>query len=165
VRACSLALWLSLAAGGAACGGGDETQQPPVQRGVAEPAAVGTDTVAADSAAAPAQAQPGLVREVFAYRGTGRDPFLSLLRSGEVRPLFEDLRVTTITYDPRYPSNSVAVLRDTVVDRRYTVRVGDELGRMRIAEIRQQEVLVIMQEFGVERQRSLVLRRRREESP
>jgi hypothetical protein len=77
----------------------------------------------------------------------------------------EDLRVTSITYNPRYPSASVAVLRDTTVNKRYTVRVGDEVGRLRIAEIRQREVLVIIEEFGVEQQRTLRLRRRQEGQP
>jgi hypothetical protein len=48
------------------------------------------------------------------------------------------------------------------VGKRYTVRVGDELGRLRITAIRQDEVLVMIEEFGVERQSSLRLRRRQE---
>ncbi len=102
------------------------------------------------------------MREVFSYRGSGRDPFQSLLRSGDVRPLLEDLRVTTINFNPRYPSASIAVLRDTTVNQRYTVRVGDELGRLRIAEIREREIVVVLEEFGVERHEILRLRRRRE---
>ncbi len=102
------------------------------------------------------------MREVFSYRGSGRDPFMSLLRSGDVRPLIEDLRVTTINFNPRYPSASIAVLRDTTVNQRYTVRVGDELGRLRIAEIREREIVVVLEEFGVERQQILRLGRRRE---
>jgi len=93
-----------------------------------------------------------LIREVFAYRGSGRDPFISLLESGDVRPLAQDLRVTTITYDPRYPSASVAVLRDTIAGQRYSVRMGDELGRMRVAEISPFQVVLILSEFGSERQ-------------
>ena len=58
--------------------------------------------------AGPAAAQQGdstvvqpqsLIREVFAYEGGGRDPFMSLLRSGDVRPLISDLKLTTIVYD------------------------------------------------------------------
>jgi hypothetical protein len=106
-----------------------------------------------------------LQREVFNYRGSGRDPFISLLRSGDVRPLFEDLRVTAINFDPRYPGGSVAVLRDTTMQKRYTVRVGDELGRLRVTAIGTEAVQVTMEEFGVERQMSLRLRGRREETP
>ncbi len=149
---------VSLAVG--ACG--DEVPPPVAQPTTpsAQPE-VGAGGAAELEAAANAQ-ETQLVREVFSYRGSGRDPFLSLLRSGAVRPLIEDLRVTTINFNPRYPSASIAVLRDTTVNQRYTVRVGDELGRLRIAEIREREIVVVLEEFGVERQQILRLRRRRE---
>ena len=145
----------------AACG----TEEPPPPTQVAAEPAAAADTAMELQAVEPQQESVELQREVFAYGGSGRDPFISLLRSGDVRPLLEDLRVTSINYNPRYPSSSVAVLRDTTVGQRYTVRVGDEVGRLRIAEIRQTEVLVIIEEFGVERQRTLALRRRQEELP
>lgn len=153
----------------ATCGGEDA---PPPGTPVAEPAAeeMPMDTAVgmeAEGVVPSEVAEPPtgvgqetqLVREVFSYRGSGRDPFMSLLRSGEVRPLLEDLRVTTITYNARFPSNSVAVLRDTTVNQRYTVRLGDELGRIRVVEIRPREVVVVVEEFGAERQ--VVLRQRR----
>ena len=146
-----------------ACGG-DEAPPPP--RGTA----VSEDTAQAAPGAQAAEepqreGDTELVREVFSFRGSGRDPFISLLRSGAVRPLLEDLRVTSINFNPRYPSASVAVLRDTTVQQRYTVRVGDEVGRLRIAAIRESEVMVIIEEFGVERQRIIRMRRRQEEQP
>jgi len=49
-----------------------------------------------------------LVREVYAYEGGGRDPFMSLLKSGDVRPLISDLKLTTVVYDGRFASRSVA---------------------------------------------------------
>ncbi len=130
----------------------------------------------ADSAAVqPAQSDLGsvqqqrreteLVREVFSYRGATRDPFLSLLQSGDVRPLVQDLRVTSITYDPRYPAASVAVLRDTIVNKSYSVRVGDEVGRIRVAAISPSEVTLVIAEFGSERQVVLRQRRRQEGTP
>ncbi len=150
----------------AGCGGEEPPPPPPTQVAAEPVAAVEADTVAELQPVEPAQQEETeLQREVFAYGGSGRDPFISLLRSGDVRPLLEDLRVTSINFNPRYPSSSVAVLRDTTVGQRYTVRVGDEVGRLRIAEIRQTEVLVIIEEFGVERQRTLALRRRQEELP
>ncbi len=106
-----------------------------------------------------------LMREVFSFRGSGRDPFLSLLESGEVRPLIQDLRITSITYDPRYPAASVAVLRDTIVNQAYPVRVGDELGRMRVVEITPGQVVLVISEFGSERQVVLRQRRRQEGTP
>ena len=151
--------WLAVCAGLVVACGGDEPvvdtpppagQQQAVQQQV-------TDSVV------PTESQTELMREVFSYRGSGRDPFLSLLQSGDVRPLIEDLRVTSIAYDPRYPSNSVAVLRDTIANQAYSVRVGDELGRLTIAEIHPGEVVVTITEFGSERQE--ILRQRQERTP
>lgn len=137
----------------AACGGGEDAV--PVTTGQ-QTQQLATDT--GDQVVMPT-GETQLVREVFTYRGSGRNPFISLLQSGDVRPLIQDLRVTTITYDARYPAASVAVLRDTIVNKAYTVRVGDELGRMRVAEITPGQVVVILAEFGAERQ--VVLRQRR----
>ncbi|MGD2134860.1 MAG: hypothetical protein PVF27_01820 [Gemmatimonadales bacterium] len=171
----------------AACGGGEEP--PPAGTPAAEPPPPGEQPVGSEATppeAAEEQAQPSqaagappadtaqaeqseretrLERETFAYEGAGRDPFLSLIRTGAVRPRLQDLRVTTINYNERYPGNSVAVLRDTTVNARYTVRVGDELGRgrIRIAAIRPEEVTVIIEQLGVERQEVLRLRRRQQE--
>jgi hypothetical protein len=130
--------------------------EPPPAATVAET----QDTTVRDSAA---QAL-ALSREVFSYRGSGRDPFVSLLRSGDMRPLPQDLRVVGITFDARYPQRSVAVLNDLSEVKRYTVRPGDVIGRIRIVEIRATEVIAVVQEFGVDRQLVLPLRRRQEAS-
>lgn len=142
-----------------ACGGEEPAAQTPP--GTAPAAGVGQalDTVG------PTAAQTELMREVFSYRGSGRDPFLSLLNSSDIRPLIEDLRVTSIAYDPRYPAASVAVLRDTIANQAYSVRVGDELGRLRVAEILPGEVVMIITEFGSERQETLRQRRTQERRP
>jgi hypothetical protein len=165
----------------AACGGGDEGDSAPPPAAAASPDDEGG---AAPPAAAPrpAAARPQQVqvspedtagmtgdstqlqREIFSYRGAGRDPFLSLLRSADTRPLVTDIRVIAITFDARYPVRSVAVLGDTAQKKRYTVRTGDELGRMKVAEIRSDQVVVTLDEFGVERQVVLQVRRR-EETP
>lgn len=148
----------------AACGGDEAPPpaSPPAEAGVPPAAA------AADSAAPVAQDTVSttleLSREVFAYRGSGRDPFVSLLKSGDVRPLPQDLRVVGITYDPRYPQRSVAVLHDITDMRRFTVRPGDVVGRVRVVEVRATEVIAVVQEFGVDRQVVLPLRRRQEAS-
>ena len=155
----------SLGLGLAACGG-DEPPPPGTPAGEMPPPAVQPATPAAEATQVAAIEDPTVLqREVFNYRGSGRDPFISLLRSGDVRPLFEDLRVTAINFDPRYPGGSVAVLRDTTMQKRYTVRVGDELGRLRVTAISTEAVQVTMEEFGVERQMSLRLRGRQEETP
>ena len=143
-----------------ACGGGDEepvVQAPPGTSPAGEAAAV-SDTVAPT-------AQTELMREVFSYRGSGRDPFMSLLQSDDVRPLIEDLRISSIAFDPRYPTASVAILRDTVANQAYSVRVGDELGRLRVAEILPGEVVLIVTEFGSERQETLRQRQTQERTP
>ncbi len=114
-----------------------------------------------DSTAVPAAS---LVREVFAYEGGGRDPFMSLLRSGDVRPLLADLKLTTVVYDGRFASRSVAVLRDITNRRIYRVKTGDIIGRLKVTQIRPREVVFTVQEFGFERQETLSLARQ-EETP
>ena len=100
---------------------------------------------------------PGLVREVFAYEGGGRDPFLSLLKSGDIRPLLTDLRLVAIVYDQRFPARSVAVLRDITNGKRYRVKPGDIIGRLKATQIKPREVVFTVQEFGFERQETLSL--------
>ena len=56
-------------------------------------------------------------------------------------------------------ARSVAVLRDVSVNKRYDVRVDDELGRMRVVEIRPREVVLSIEEFGVEQQQTLPLKK------
>jgi hypothetical protein len=147
----------------AACGGAEEAP-PPGQPAVEPPPPTSTPAPADTGGQAAAASALEISREVFAYRGSGRDPFVSLLRSGNVRPLPQDLRVVGITFDPRYPQRSVAVLHDISDMRRFTVRPGDVVGRVRIVEVRATEVIAVVQEFGVDRQVVLPLRRRQEAS-
>src|SRR6266704_34341 len=98
-----------------------------------------------------------LVREVFSYEGGGRDPFLSLLKSGDIRPLLSDLKLVGIYYDGRYPARSVAVLRDVTNNKVYRAKPGDILGRLKVTTIRPREIVFTVQEFGFERQESLQL--------
>ncbi|MBI3082687.1 MAG: hypothetical protein HYY94_07250 [Gemmatimonadetes bacterium] len=156
---------VALALAGLACGG-DEAPAPAPGTPAAQRAPPGTTQPGAQP---PGQAAPdsamqdtlgtrtGLVREVFAYRSAGRDPLQSLLTSADIRPLLEDLRLTTVLYDGRYPARSVAVLRDVSVNKRYDVRVDDELGRLRVVAIRPREVIFSLEEFGVTRQVTLAL--------
>ena len=119
-----------------------------------------------DSAARPDTAlqSASLQREVFAYEGGGRDPFMSLLKSGDVRPLISDLKLTTIVYDGRFAARSVAVLRDITNRRIYRVKAGDIVGRLKVTQIRPREVVFTVQEFGFERQETLSLAKQ-EETP
>ena len=111
-----------------------------------------------------AQQSISLLREVFAYEGGGRDPFMSLLKSGDVRPLISDLKLTTVVYDGRFASRSVAVLRDITNRRIYRVKTGDIIGRLKVTQIRPREVVFTVQEFGFERQETLSLAKQ-EETP
>lgn len=123
--------------------------KPP--RAPARPDSAGRDGAATDSAT------PRLVREVYSYEGGGRDPFLSLLKSGDIRPLLSDLKLTGIYYDGRYPGRSVAVLRDVTNNKIYRVKTGEIVGRLKVTTIRPREIVFTVQEFGFERQESLSL--------
>lgn len=129
--------------------------------GFAAPLPAQRDSSRTDSGPPPPQA---LLREVFAYEGGGRDPFMSLLRSGDVRPLISDLKLTTIIYDARYAARSVAVLRDITNRRIYHVKTGDIIGRLKVTQIRPREIVFTVQEFGFERQETLSLAKQ-EETP
>jgi hypothetical protein len=78
--------------------------------------------------------------------------------------LLEDLRLTAVNYDNQFPMNSVAVISDTTEQERYAVRVGDQLGRLRVSSIREREVVLAYEEFGRELQDTLRLRRKQEGS-
>jgi hypothetical protein len=96
-------------------------------------------------------------RESFAYSGGGRrDPYKSLMSSSDVRPLLSDLRLTAVAFDPA-GSNSVAILRDSYSKTQYRVRVGQQLGRLRVSAIRQKAVQFTIEEFGFNRQETLPL--------
>ena len=154
-----------------ACGGGNGAPPAAPVRATAA-----TGKAAAKGAAKGPSLAPGdtslvsgdstqLQREMFSYKGAGRDPFLSLLKSSSLRPLVTDVRVAGIAFDAAYPARSVAVLRDTAQRKRFAVRVGDELGKMRVSEIRRDAVVVTIDDFGVERQVVLPVGRKQEETP
>jgi hypothetical protein len=115
-----------------------------VRRGAATPPADSVSTVSFN-------------REVFQYDPAGRrDPFVSLVRSSEIRPTISDLRLTTIAFDP-LGQNSVAVLRDLGTKEQYRVKVGTPLGRMRVVRIDPKVVTFALEEFGYSRQETLAI--------
>jgi hypothetical protein len=98
-----------------------------------------------------------LRREVFSYEQSGRrDPFVSLMTVGELRPMISDLAISGILIDPT-GRNSVAVLRDVSSKEQYRVKVGQQLGRMRVARITQKTVTFTIEEFGFSRQQELAM--------
>ena len=129
---------------------------------VASNTANAADNKAAKAAPAPAQAaKPAaevlINRESYAYPGIGRrDPFVSLMNTEELRPLLSDLKLVAIALDPT-GRNSVAVLRDMSTKEQYRVKVGQEIGRMRVASIRAKEIVFGIEEFGYSRQESLAM--------
>ena len=96
-------------------------------------------------------------REVFTYDAAGRrDPFASLLMTSDLRPLFSDLLLVVINYDPQ-GRNSVAIMRDATTKEQYRVRQGQLIGRMRVAAIEPKRVMFTIDEFGFSRQETLVI--------
>lgn len=96
-------------------------------------------------------------REVFSYDRSGRrDPFLSLLASGDLRPMLNDLKLVAVAYDPT-GRNSVAILRDVSSKDQYRVKLGQTLGRMRVAQIQPKSVTFTIEEFGYSRQEQVSL--------
>ena len=134
----------------------------------AAPAAAPAPRVAADTSR-PSRGEPRrpegigprtgtltLDRESFAYAPDGRrDPFASLMAHGELRPMISDLRLTTVVWLQQ--GGSVAVLRDLVTKEQYRVRVGQQLGRMRVSAIAPKQITFTIEEFGFSRQESLAL--------
>jgi hypothetical protein len=98
-----------------------------------------------------------IMREVFDYDSEGRrDPFFSLLTTAELRPTVTDLRLVGILYDPT-GRRSVVTLRDLTTNARYQVTTGTTLGRMKVVLIKPKAVYFTIEEFGLNRQDSLVL--------
>jgi hypothetical protein len=123
--------------------------QPPASE-ARRPAGAPVTAAAADTA-------PRVLinREIYAYDGDGRrDPFVSLLTTSDLRPLLSDLKLVAVAFDPR-GKNSVAVLRDPTSKTQYRVKVGQTIGRMRVAAIQEKAVIFTIEEFGYSRQELL----------
>jgi hypothetical protein len=105
------------------------------------------------------------IRETYSYTGASRDPFESVLNIGTAGPELADLLLVAIYYQERSPAGSVAVLRDRVSGKRYAVREGERLGRMRIASIRPKDVTFSIDDYGTERQETLTLRKQEGNTP
>jgi hypothetical protein len=111
-------------------------------------------------AAAPEEKGPEkgitLVRESFSYNVEGRrDPFISLIANGDLRPMISDLRLVTVIFDPA--GRSVAIMRDVSTQEQYRVKSGQTLGRMRVSRIAPKAVTFTIEEYGFSRQEVLAL--------
>ena len=107
-----------------------------------------------------------VLRETFAYAGGTRDPFNSLINKGKDGPEIGDLDLVGVYLDLRTPSNNVVVLREkATTGKRHKMRVGDQLGRSRLTQIRARDAVFTIQDFGFERQETLSLRKQEVETP
>lgn len=92
------------------------------------------------------------LRESYGYPGDGRrDPFASLIATGDIRPLLEDLQLTGVIVG-ELASQSMAMMKDMSTQEIYRARVGSVFGRIRVTAIRQGEVTLAVDEFGFTRQ-------------
>ena len=131
----------------------------------AKSAAAGAQPAAAGAAQQPAPAtaqvatqrtMPTITREVFQYDGGGRrDPFLSLSRTGALRPHISELVLKVVMVGDR--TGGVATIIDSTTKDRYQVKVGDLLGRYRVVSIDKKSVTFAIEEFGYSRQEKLAI--------
>ncbi len=128
----------------------------------ARPAATAADSMAPDSTRGH---ETEVQRETFAYSGGTRDPFGSLMNLKNAGPELADLQLVGVYQDLRNSANSVAVLREKVTSRRHKVRVGDQLGRLRVRQIMARDVVFNIEDFGYERQETLSLRKQEDVTP
>ena len=103
--------------------------------------------------------ETAVYRETFAYGGAPRDPFASLIKSAHVGPELAELQLVGIYEDLRYTGNSIAVLREKTSLKRYKLRQGEQLGRLRVSQIRSKDVVFTIEDFGYTRQETLSLRK------
>jgi hypothetical protein len=107
-----------------------------------------------------------VLRETFAYAGGTRDPFSSLINLDKSGPEIGDLDLVGVYLDLRSPSNNIVVLREKgSTGKRHKMRVGDQLGRSRLTQIRARDAVFMIQDFGFERQETLSLRKQEVETP
>lgn len=152
-----------------ACGGSAE---PAADEPVAAPAASNsapaagaqslTETAANsmptgfDTAAA--RGERPLLREVYGWNGTGRDPFRPLRATATGGPELPDLTLLSVIYQSSDPSRSVAVFKDVGNDKRYSVSPGDRIGRIRVASIGTGTATLSINDFGTTRTQTYALR-------
>ena len=106
-----------------------------------------------------------VMRETFAYSGGARDPFASLLNTSAAGPEIADLDLVGVYQDLRSSGNSVVVLREKATAKRHKLRVGDQLGRAKLVQIRPRDAVFTIRDFGFERQETLSLRKQEVETP
>ena len=104
-------------------------------------------------------------RETFSYGGAARDPFNSLFNMAKNGPELADLQLVGIYQNLRTPTSSVAVFREKEGGKRHKLRAGDQVGRSRLVQIRDRDVVFMIEDFGFERQETLSLRKQEDVTP
>ena len=142
--------------------------QPVAAKPVASPPADSLDQDAEQALADSVQRarEIDVLRESFAYAGGTRDPFSSLINLDKSGPEIGDLDLVGVYLDLRSPSNNIVVLREKgSAGKRHKMRVGDQVGRSRLTQIRARDAVFMIQDFGFERQETLSLRKQEVETP
>lgn len=113
-------------------------------------------------------------REVFVYPSfERRNPFVVLSADAGNGPRFEQLRLVGIIFSER-PAESVAIVGTSTVEvsedgtsvnvqegQSWYLKVGQSIGNIRIVEIRRDQVVAEVEEFGLTEQKVMQLQTRR----
>lgn len=124
----------------------------------------------------PGQQQAELIaeREVFQYPlYERRNPFKALVAGVEGAPRFDQLRLMGIIYSDD-PGSSVAIVGTSVVQlsedattasivegRAWYLKVGQSIGNIRVIEIRREQVVMEVEEYGLTERKIMQLDTRR----
>ena len=108
---------------------------------------------------------PALLLAAALVAGGARDPFASLLNTTTTGPEIGSLDLVGVYQDLRDTDNSIVVLREKATAKRHKMRVGDQLGRARLVQIRPRDAVFTVRDFGFERQETLSLRKQEVETP
>ena len=84
------------------------------------------------------------------------DPYPAYERLRAEDPIHE----TPIAFVVSRYDDCVAVLRDRVSGKRYSMKPGDRAGRLSVVSVRERDVLFSIEDFGYERQETLSLPKR-----
>ena len=150
---------------------GDSTAQTSLAATAATHRPAGADSLNQDAEAALSDSvqrarEIEVMRETFAYAGGTRDPFASLINLDNNGLEIGNLDLVGVYLDLRTPSNNVIVLREKGASaKRHKMRVGDQLGRSRLVQIRPRDAVFMIADFGYERQETLSLRKQEVETP
>ena len=107
----------------------------------------------------PAAADLVFEREVFQYPSfERRNPFRELVGEGS-GPRFESMRLRGIIFVSTDPSQSMILMAAGSAEQPQSrhMRVGEQWGNVRILEIRRNEIVVAVEEFGMTEQRIMQL--------